>query len=201
MKKQISKESNLSAMKKDKSSGGFQILLIWVLIPILVASAVFLIYAKFTDVNVFDKAKEMTAKLPFAEGQQEEDVESDGLVLEERVVTLQAEIHEKEAQIFNLQKELNVSVGEKEKLLIEQEKLLDEILTLQRERDSSKRNFTEIVSTFEKMSAKSAAPVITKMTDAEAIRILSNLKPDVLASILEKMPAEDAAKYTSLMTK
>ena len=50
------------------------------------------------------------------------------------------------------------------------------------------------------MSAKSVAPVIVKMTDAEAIRILASLKPDTLAAVLEKMSPEDAAKYTTLMT-
>ena len=44
--------------------------------------------------------------------------------------------------------------------------------------DRAKQKFTEIVSTFEKMSAKSAAPVITNMSDAEAIQILTSLKPD-----------------------
>jgi len=39
------------------------------------------------------------------------------------------------------------------------------------------------------------------MSDAEAVQILTNLKSETLANILEKMTAEDAAKYTSLMTK
>ena len=52
------------------------------------------------------------------------------------------------------------------------------LIVLKRGEESTKQKFTEIVSTFEKMSAKSAAPVITKMSDAEAIQILTNLKPD-----------------------
>ena len=47
--------------------------MLYVLIPLLAVSAVFLIIAKFTDVNVFDKAKEITAKLPFVDEQKEED--------------------------------------------------------------------------------------------------------------------------------
>nr|WP_225941854.1 hypothetical protein [Sporosarcina limicola] len=81
-----------------------------------------------------------------------------------------------------------------------QEKLQDEIAVLVRGKDDSKREFKGIVSTFEQMSAKSAAPVIMKMSDAEAIRILTNLKSDTLASVLEKMPPENAAKYTTMMT-
>ena len=39
------------------------------------------------------------------------------------------------------------------------------------------------------------------MSDAEAIQILTNLKPDKFAAIFEKMTPEDAAKYTTMMTK
>ena len=39
------------------------------------------------------------------------------------------------------------------------------------------------------------------MSDTEAIRILANLKPEYLASVLEKMPPKDAAKYTTMMTR
>ena len=47
------------------------------------------------------------------------------------------------------------------------------------------------------MSAKKAAPIITRMNDDEALTILSSLKPDILAAMLEKMNATDAAKYTT----
>ena len=51
------------------------------------------------------------------------------------------------------------------------------------------------------MSAKTSAPVIVKMSDAEALRILTSLKPETVAKIFEKMLPEDAAKYTELMSK
>lgn len=188
-----------SVAKKNKSSGKFLTIMLFVLIPLLAVSAVFLIIAKFTDVNVFDKMKEMTAKLPFVE-EKDEDNGSDNLILEERVVDLQAEIQEKEARLFKLEEELATSSEEKQELLQKQEELLYEIELLQLEKDDTKRKFTEIVSTFEKMSAKSAAPVLVQMNDTEAVRILTSLKPDTLASILEKMSPEDAAKYTSIMS-
>lgn len=188
--------------KKNKSSGNFLTIMLFVLIPLLAVSAVFLIIAKFTDVNVFDKMKEMTSKLPFVESEvkRDEDIGSDNIILEERVVNLQAEIQEKEAQLFKLQQELDISAEEKQELLQKQEELLYEIELLQLEKDDTKRKFTEIVSTFEKMSAKSAAPVLAKMNDTEAVRILTSLKPDTLAAILEKMSPEDAARYTSIMS-
>ena len=185
---------------KEKSTGIFQILMLWVFIPLLFISAVLLILAKFTDVNVFDKAKELTGKLPFVSEKVEEDAGTDTLVLEERVVSLQAEIKEKETELFMLQSDFDKSAEEKDTLLKEQQRLVDEIARLTSEQDSSKKDFKGIITTYEQMSAKSVAPVIVKMTDAEAIRILASLKPDTLAAVLEKMSPEDAAKYTTLMT-
>ncbi|MEK5039548.1 MotE family protein [Sporosarcina sp. FSL K6-3457] len=197
------KESNtVSEVKKEKSTGIFQILLLWIFIPLLFASAVLLILAKFADINVFDKAKEWTEKLPFVSEKNEEEADDGAidLVLEERLVTLQAEIKEKEAELFKLQSDLDKSVDEKDKLLLEQQRLADEIEQLINDNDVSKKDFKGIITTYEQMSAKSVAPVIVKMTDSEAVRILASLKPDTLAAVLEKMEPEDAAKYTSLLT-
>ncbi|MFJ7933142.1 MotE family protein [Sporosarcina sp. NPDC096371] len=191
--------NTMSAVKKEKPIGIFQILMLWIFIPLLFATAVLLIIATFADINVFDKAKGWSSSLPFISEKNEEDSGAADLVLEERVVTLQAEIQEKEAKLFKLQNDFEKSTDENEKLLIEQQRLIDEIAQLISEKEDTKKDFEGIVTTFEKMSAKSVAPVITKMSDVEAIRILTNLKSDTLAAVLEKMAPEDAAKYTSLM--
>lgn len=194
-------QTDETIVEKKKGTRLFQEVLLWTLIPLLFTTMVLLIIAYVADVNVFDKAKEWTQTLPFVEkNQADEDNESD-LIIEERVVELQAEIQDKEAQLFKLQDDLAKSADEKKALLDEQKNLLAQIEALKMEKDDYKRDMKEVITTFEKMSAKSAAPVITKMSDAEAINILSNLKPEVLAPILEKMSPEDAAKYTSLMTK
>lgn len=201
MTRQTKKTTDLTDIKREKSQGFFQKIFFWIVIPLMFASALFLIVAKFADVNVFDKMSELSEGLPFVGEREKDETGFDEVVLEERVVMLQAEIQEKEAQVTQLQQELETSADEKEALLVEQEKLLDEIAKLKRQGDDSKQKFKEVVLTFERMSAKSAAPVITNMDDAEAIQILTNLKPDTLAAILEKMPAEDAAKYTTIMAK
>lgn len=201
MVKKAKQTEQITNVEQEGKSGSFQKLLLWVLIPLLFTTALVLIIAKFADVNVFYKAKELSGNLPFITEKKVEDPVMGDLILEERVVTMQAEIQEKEAQLFKVQQDLDKSANENEKLLIEQEKLLDEIAVLVRNKDDSKRDFNEIVTTFEQMSAKSSAPVITKMSDAEAMRILTNLKSDTLAAIFEKMTPEDAAKYTTMMTK
>ena len=195
------KEKKPIAATEKRKSGAFGKIVMVILITLMFTTAVLLVIAKFNDVNVFDKAKEVTAGLPFVGDPEQKTLLADEGILEDRVVDLQAEIKEKEAEVFQLQKQLDASADEKEVLLIEQERLLGEIQALERDNDSSTQKVSEIVSTFEKMSAKSAAPVITNMSDAEAIQILSSLKTDNLASILEKMSPEDAAKYTSMMTK
>lgn len=204
MARQKKVKVNVSEDVKEKSPGLFQKLLLWVLIPLLFASALLLIIAKFADINVFDKAKEFTSEIPFIGEPKEDDLDGkspDDSVLEDRVVSLQAEIKDKEAEVFQLQKKLETADDEKEDLLLKQEELIDEIAVLKRGNEGTQQKFTEIVSTFEKMSAKSAAPVLVNMSDAEAIQVLSNLKTDKLAAILEKMSPEDAAKYTTIMTK
>ncbi|PIC65632.1 hypothetical protein CSV79_00715 [Sporosarcina sp. P13] len=184
-----------------KTIGFFQILFAWIIIPLLFTTAVILIIAKVADVNVFNQAEEWTSKITFLEEKvPDENVEGD-LILEERVVSLQAEIQEKEAQLFEVQNELIQVKDSNETLEIEKEKLNEEIEKLKLQQSESKRDFKEIVTTYEQMSAKSVAPVITKMGDAEAVQILSSLKPATLASILEKMSPEEAAKYTSMLTK
>ncbi|MET1014793.1 MAG: hypothetical protein ABWX61_09865 [Paenisporosarcina sp.] len=167
-------------------------------IPVLFGLAVILVIAQLTNINIFESVNKLTN-----DGSEENSVsvEQEQLVFKEKVVTLQAQIQEKEAQIVQLQTELDSSASEKESLLIEQERLLEEIQLLQRQKDDTKLDFDEIVATFEQMSSKSAAPVLNNMSDAEALRILTNLKPDILAGILEKMTPEQAAKYTELMSK
>ena len=157
---------------KNKDTSLFQKLLVWTLIPLLFTTMVLLIIAYVTDVNVFDKAKELTQSLPFTDEKQADDESGDDSIIEERVVDLQAEIQEKEAQLFKLQGDLAKSEDEKKSLLDEQTSLLAQIEALKMEKEDYRRDMKEIISTFEKMSAKSAAPVITNMSDAEAIRIL-----------------------------
>jgi len=194
---------NKSTMKLDevngesKQNGKIKVFLYLFIIPFLFALALLLIVTQIADINVFEKAKELT------QWNREEALtnEDQNTKLEEKVVNLQAEIQEKEAEIDQLQTEIDESAKTSEALLIEQERLLDEIDTLQREQKSTKREYGEIVSTFENMSAKTSAPVIVKMSDAEALRILTSLKPETVAEIFEKMLPEDAAKYTELMSK
>lgn len=193
----IAKE--LAEQQPKRKAGIFQKLL-WVLIPIMFVVAILLVVATFFNTNVFDLGQKAVESLPFVESEQDKAIEAVASN-DTKVVGLQAEIQEKEAEITQLQTKLDSATTENEQLVTEKEQLLFDIEKLQREQDEVKRDFSDILSTFDKMSAKAAAPVLIKMSDAEALRILTNLKPDKLAALLEKMDPQDAAKYTEMMTK
>ncbi|MFJ7730436.1 MotE family protein [Lysinibacillus sp. NPDC097231] len=192
--------TELAEPQSKRKSGGLLKFFTWIVLPIMTVVAVLLVVATLMNTNVFDLGKKAIGSLPFVPS--EEQQAKDAVVNNDsKMVKLQAEMQEKEAEIAQLQKKLETTITEKDKLATEKEQLQFEIEKLNREQDQVKRDFTDILSTFDKMSPKAAAPVLIKMSDTEALRILTNLKPDKLAAILEKMSPQDAAKYTEMMTK
>ncbi|NQD65695.1 MotE family protein [Bacillus haikouensis] len=182
--------------KETKSNGRFQWIVFVVFIPLLFAITIALVVMTVAGINVFEKAQ----SIPFISKVLPSDTEENQEQLENRIISLQATIEDKEAKISQLQNGIDGSEKDNEKLqaTIEQQKL--ELEELRQIGEENKRAFKEVVSTFESMSAKSAAPVLLKMDDQEAIKILSSIKPDNLADILEKMPPEDAARLTGLLS-
>ncbi|MEG9296656.1 MotE family protein [Mangrovibacillus sp. Mu-81] len=182
--------------KGTKSNGRFQWIVFVVFIPLLFAITIALVVMTVAGINVFEKAQ----SIPFISKVLPSGNEENQEQLENRIISLQASIEDKEAKISQLQTEIDGSEKDNEKLqaTIEQQKL--ELEELRQIGEENKRAFKEVVSTFESMSAKSAAPVLLKMEDQEAIKILSSIKPDNLADILEKMPPEDAARLTGLLS-
>ncbi|KGR80354.1 MotE family protein [Ureibacillus manganicus] len=182
-----------------KSPNFFQKFFYLVLIPLLFAIAVLLVIASFTGTNVFEKAKELTENLPFVSSQEDAKVQEP--INSEKIVELQAEIAEKEAQISQLQTQLEVANGKNEEAKILQEELEYEIQKLKNNQTAAQKEITEIITAFEKMSAKEAAPILVEMNLNEALKILMQLKPDKLSDILSKMNPQDAAKFTEHLTR
>ncbi|GKV67800.1 hypothetical protein NCCP2716_02980 [Sporosarcina sp. NCCP-2716] len=197
------KDKQDDPFKEERRAGGiFQLLLAWFFIPLIFAVAVLLIIAKVADVDVVEKAKEWTSSIPaLEEKKQQNSAKKDEQILEERAAALKEEVKQKEQQLLDIQEDLKKSNEKNEKLVLEQERLKAQILVLQRTSDEKKKDVGQIVSTYEKMSAKSSAAVISKMEEAQALQLLSQMKVDTLAAVLEKMSPEDAAKYTALLAK
>ncbi len=194
-------KEKLQEEAEEKSYSKLQWFIVVIIIPSIFALAVALIVATVAGVNVIDKAKEYSNKLPFLtsdeerkEGKQTEDLEG-------KLIELRAEVKVREESLAELQTKLNSKDEKIEKLELEKEQLESEIDSLLAIQTDNKREFKDIVKTYETMSAKKAAPIITQMNDKDALEILAHLKSDTLAAIMEQMNATDAAKFTTLLTK
>lgn len=196
-KKEVEKIEGMEGERESPSF--FQKLFFWFLIPLMFALAVFLIIATFTNTNVFKMVDGVKEKVPFLSST-DEPVENTALN-DEKVVTLEAEIQEKEAEIAQLQEEIDAAAETNGQLEAEQARLLQEIELLKRSQEETQLEFKEILKTFESMSAKTAAPILTEMDDTEALRIMSSMKSDTLAAIFGKMSPADAARYTELLSE
>nr|WP_295970446.1 MotE family protein [uncultured Bacillus sp.] len=187
-------------LEEEKSYGKLQWFFVVIVIPSLFAVAVALIVATVAGVNVMDKAKEYSEKIPFlsSDEQEKEQKNKDN---EAKNIKLNAELKVRGETIAELQEEVNSKNEEIEGLELEKKQLQREIEDLGEKQSEHNREFKEIVKTYEAMSAKKAAPIIAQMKDEKALEILSNLKSDTLAAIMEQMNAVDAAKYTSLLTQ
>jgi flagellar protein FlbB len=198
-KKDVNTNNPQMEKEEGKEAGFFKKLIFLFLIPLLFAVAIVLIVAYFTNTNIFQMVDNVSNKLPFTDS--EEEIIENSALNDEKVVVLQAEIQQKEAEIEQLQTEISSAASEKEALLAEQERLQFEIEKLQRDQVQSQKEFAEILTAFEKMSAKKAAPILIEMSDTEALRIMSNMKPDTLSEIFTKMTPSDAARYTELLAQ
>ncbi|MGD6965056.1 MotE family protein [Rossellomorea vietnamensis] len=186
--------------RNEKTTSPFQWVLFAGIIPLLFAVVTTLVVLSLAGMNIFEKAKEAGEKIPVISSVIPTDAKEEAAKLEARVLSLQSDIEDKISEISTLKGKINSQEKERENLIAEQEQLQSKIEELEQIQQENKRAFKEMISTFETMSAKSAAPVLVNMEKEKAIKILSNIKPDTLAKILEKMSPEDAAMYTEQLS-
>lgn len=187
--------------KLNKKNKFFQWILLAVLIPILFVITVALILSTVAGVNVFDAAKSYSGKIPFAGALFQKNASKLEIQTEKEIIQLQAQIKDREAKIDQLQTTINNRENDIQKAQSENSQLQQEIDDLTASQKESKRALKDIISTYETMSPKKSAPIIAKMSDAEALKILTNAKPEILANILENMDPVQAARFTEIMTK
>ena len=199
-RKKVNKQKlQVEEIEEEKKPSILQKLFFWIIIPLLFVSAVLLIAAEVTGTNVFEKAKEITGTS--SSDEKAKDVTKFNSNNEKQIADLKAQVQEKDAEIAKLQGEVEDSKSAKSKMAIEKHRLELQIKKLEKGNNVTQAQFSDLVTTYEKMTPKAAAPAITNMKDPEALKILSKLKPDTLAAILEKMPPNKAAHYTELLAK
>ncbi|WP_394137055.1 MotE family protein [Cytobacillus oceanisediminis] len=178
----------------------FQWFLFAFFIPILFAVTVALLVFTLSGNNIFETAKEYGQKIPLLSSIINGERSISEEVMESQLIEMEAEIKDREARISQLESQLDSKKLEIERAGLEKQRLEQEIEELTAIKEENKRAFKDIVKTYESISAKKAAPILTEMKDEEAVKILSNVKADTLAAIMEKMDPEDAAHYTALLT-
>jgi flagellar motility protein MotE (MotC chaperone) len=183
-----------------KKTSRFQSFIYVVLIPLLFTITVALIVMTILGYNVFELTKEYGQKIPFVSSMISDDASDSAKDIETNMIELEAEIKDREAKITKLETELESKDQEISRAELEKERLQEEIDELTAMKEENKRAFRDIVKTYETISAKKAAPILSQMSETEALQILTNLKSDRLAEIMEKMEPEDAARYTELLT-
>lgn len=187
----------------DKKFKPFQWFLYVVIIPLLFVITVVLIISLITGVNVFNEAMKMGQKIPVVQSLLPQNTATK--ISEKDLINLQAQVKDREAKISQLQAQLDQRNQDILRKQLDNKRLQQEIADLNTSQNQklqqSKRALKDIVNTYETMSPNKAAPIIVKMSNPEALKILTSVKPDVLAAIMENMDAAQAARFTELMTK
>jgi flagellar motility protein MotE (MotC chaperone) len=186
--------------KEEHPSNRLQWFLFVIAIPTLFAVVIALVVLSVAGINIFKTASEIAGKIPFVADVLKEESIPSVEEYEKNIISLEAEIKDREAKMEQLEAKIESKDMEVERMELEKSQLEAQVEELTAIQQENKRAFRDIVKTYETMSAKKAAPIIAKMDKDEALQILSNIKVDTLAAIMEKLPAEDAANYTELLT-
>lgn len=106
-------------------------------------------------------------------------------------------IEKQQQEISALENDADLKVREIQQLSQEVKSLKEQLLGSENKEKEGK----DIAKLYEKMSSKKAAEIIPFLSDEEALLILTSIKDDQLIAVMEKMSAEDAAKYTKMLAE
>ncbi|MGG4266827.1 MotE family protein [Peribacillus simplex] len=193
-----SESNGLEELEKSKISK-FQWFLV-IFISLIFAVTVALIVCTVAGVNVVEKAKEMSGKIPFIESGHKDEEKSNPAKENEKVSMkfekLETEIENKKKEIDKLEGIIDTRDKAIKKAEAEKQQLQTEMNQLKDSQDGSKQAYKNIIRTYETMAPKKSAPIITEMNDEDAVEILSSMKAATLAKVLEQMTTADAARLT-----
>lgn len=186
--------------EKKKPFNFFQRFLMVAVIPTLFAIIVLVLLLMYSGADIAEKGRELLNTIPFLS---EEKKSTDKLLENNKntISSLQTKLEERDAEIKTLESQLENSENRIQSVNAEKEKLQSELTSLQSAQEETKKAVAEIVKTYDTMSAKNAAAILSEMSENEALKILAELKPAKLASILEKMEPSIASKYTELLSE
>lgn len=169
-----------------------------IIIPLILAISIAFIILSILDLNPGAKVKELANQMPvinqIVTTEEEAAIERKENQLQNQITALKSDKSGLEADLSAQEVELNQLNQEIERLshLLEQS-LNDNESQVELE---SQDGLKIVIDTYQKMSAKSAAQILTNMKNADAIRILAELDEELRAAILSALDPESAANFT-----
>jgi flagellar motility protein MotE (MotC chaperone) len=182
--------------KKEKTTSAFQMFVLVIFIPVIFGIIFFSVILNIIGFDVWGQAKQVSSSIPYVSSLFKEEEE-----LEVEMVTTHIEASEEQQnEISSLEQQLSernerVRELETEKLELEQKLLVEQEMS-----NRATKELTEIAKTYEAMSAKNAAAILSELQTEEALLHLSQLSTDSRAAILAKMEASRAADLMSRLT-
>lgn len=188
-------------LEEKKEHGKIQWFFFVIFIPTVFAIILVGIVLTILGVNVIDHAKQIGSKVPYVSNLFVEKEEPDVKELlqtiaenNEELESLEAELEAKDKKIRSLQEELKIKKQEYEREI--------ENLTLEEEQTpTEKDDLKDIAKTYESMSAKNAASILSELNTEEALLHISQISIAERAAILAKMEPEKAAEIMALLVE
>ncbi len=181
---------------KEKSYNKIQWFFFVIFIPVVFTIILALVISSFLGFNVIEKGKELSARLPILSsyvGKEKNDESAIILELEQKLADQQAELDKKKNEIERKDKEIS-------ELKLKRTQV-EEQQTVEHEQGTKKdQELKETAKTYEAMSPKNAAAIISELPNEEAIRHLTHVSIETRAKILAKMDSEKAADLISKLT-
>lgn len=178
---------------KEKSYSKIQWFFLVIFIPIVFTAILAGVILSLLGVNVIEKAKDAVASVPFVAdyvAPEEEEEPVDVAAFEQTIAEQQAEVERLQSELTS--KEEEISQLEMELVQLAESQTIERELAAREEQE-----LEDIAKTYEAMSAKNAAAIISDLPIEEALLHISQVSIDVRADILGKMDSELAAELMS----
>lgn len=164
-------------------------------IPFVFTILLILVLLSFMGVDVGGELVEVGRHIPFVGKYLPGG--ADEKLYKQKIESLTEELEEQKEMTKSLMQELERERKNVEELKAEQ---LEEMEKQQLEAEEQfLASYRRVAKSLENMSARKAAPIVTKMPTQEALMTLYAMKTDTQSEILSKMPPDYAAAYTSML--
>ncbi|MFC3882571.1 MotE family protein [Bacillus songklensis] len=196
----MSKTTERIEEERQHSKG--QVFLFVIFIPTLFSIALIYTILTVADINITEKIKTASGHIPFvASSKEEKNVEEQAVQKSKEIKQLEQALQEKNEKVHNLMDTVNEKEMAVEQLQVQVQQLKEQLKEAEANKQEQEIKMQEVVNTYEKMTPKKAALILSELEADKAVLLLEKLKTDQRTAILEKMEPAVAARYTVLLSE